>query len=273
MTRHRPTSPNTDHSGTFRASTPSKDQLLVRSEEPDLNSKLRVLTAALGVTLVMVTASACGSGSAASASSPSEVVGDAAQPSDIADAEAGIDPTAEKTQEQLAKEGGYSIEGSVTTTDGKFVEYPDGFRITFVKAENRPDAKPAFDGDYVKDRVRFTLLLENNGSSAVAIDPGAPFTPVVPIMTATGGINQFDLQYDTGFMGETEARNQLPRRLSPGTSLMVYESFNIPQDKRDAITVTVNSGEEYVFTSSSPSMRDRSYSRFTFTDVHTLLKK
>lgn len=267
MRRHRPTGPNFGRLGTFRASAISKDHLPIRSEESDVNPKLRVLAAVLGTSFVLVTATACGSGSGAvSAGTAADTVaaGDRALSEDIAAAKAGIDPTSPKAEEQLAKEGGYGLEGSVTTKDGKFVQYPDGFRITFLKAENRPDAQSPYADRVNKHRVRFTLLLENTGTSAVMIDPQTM------ALDSTGGVNRFDLEHAPDSYGsEAESDAQPPQRLSPGTSFTIYENFEVPQDKRDAITVTVNSPDSMAFTAADGSK----YTPFTFLDVQTLLAK
>lgn len=153
-------------------------------------------------------------------------------------------------------------EGSVKTADGKFIEYPDGFKITFVKAETRPDSKPAFDGDpNTKDRVRVTLLLENQGPTPVTIAAD------LNVMKAYGGINRFDLNLDPGYAGEDESRNAKPNRLSPGTSLQVYETFNIPASQRDAIAISVND-----FSTFAPA-DGGAYTPYTFTDIEDVLEQ
>ncbi len=146
------------------------------------------------------------------------------------------------------------------SADGKFVVYPDGFKITFVKAEPRPDSEPAYDGDPdTKDRVRITLLLENEGPAPVTIDAD------LNVMKAYGGVNRFDLNLDPGFAGEDEARNEKPNRLSSGTSFEVYETFNIPTEMRDDIAVSVNDFGTFAPTGGG------SYAPYTFIDIEDVL--
>lgn len=153
-------------------------------------------------------------------------------------------------------------EGSVKTQNGKFVAYPDGFKISFLKAEVRPDSKPAYDGDPdTKDRVRITLLVENGGTAPISVDPDRT------VMKAYGGVNRWELNLNAGFAGSQEARNEKPNRLSPGTSLEVYETFNIPADKRDAIAVSVNDWPTF-----TPAAGE-AYKAFTFADIEDVLTR
>lgn len=157
--------------------------------------------------------------------------------------------------------GQISTEGSVKTQDGKFVEYPDGFKISFLKAQVRPDSKPAFDGDPdTSNRVRITLLLENTGTAPITINSD------LTTMKAYGGANRFELNLDPGFAGSQEARNDKPHRLSPGTTFEVYETFNIPADKRGEIAVSVND-----FPTFTPSKGD-AYTQYTFADIQDVLR-
>lgn len=164
----------------------------------------------------------------------------------------------ESNEDSLADE--VDSEGSVTTADGKFVEYPGGFRLTFVRAENRPDDDPAFDGDTsADDRIRFTLLARNSSIVPITVEPDSQ------VIVALGGVNQFELEASPEYFGSDEAASQLPNRIMPGTEVQIYETFSVPQDMRDAIAVTVNAAPTF-------SSDEGYYTPFTFLDVQTLLQ-
>lgn len=201
---------------------------------------------------------ACGGDEDDTATSTPSVEPPAAEPTP---AQAEEDPAAsegELDEEPLEDE--VAFEGSVTTADGKFVEYPGGFRLTFARAENRPDDDPAYDGDTsADDRIRFTILAENKGNVPVTVDPDTQ------VMVALGGVNQFELEASPEYMGSDEAASQLPNRVMPGTQLEIYETFSVPEDMRDALAVTVNSAGTF-------SVDEGYFTPYTFLDVEALLQ-
>ena len=155
-------------------------------------------------------------------------------------------------------------EGSVLTDEGKWVEWPDGLRVTFVKAETRPDSKPVLGvpDAPTTNRVRVTFQLKNDGPQPVAI--------VNWDVKALGGDNQFSLKEDHGFMGETEANNDqvTPARLIPGSSFQWYRTFNVPPEYRSVISITVQHPTEKYPTYDSNTQS----TPFTFNGVGNVLK-
>lgn len=197
---------------------------------------LRFAGLVVGVALV---ASACGGGSTVAKSAP-------VAPTPIAS------PAAPAIQ----------TEGSVPTEDGKFIEWPDGMRVTFVSAVSRPNVKSPYSDRIISNRVRFTFTFQNNGPQAVSI------TSWQNGFSVYGGADRYSLTEDSGFgstdpigtPGKDEATSYgtAPTQLAPGSSYEYHVTYIIPTEYRDSIAIELN-------------RLGGTYTTYTFTDVGKVL--
>lgn len=146
-----------------------------------------------------------------------------------------------------------ATEGSVTTPDGSFVEYPDGMRVTIGAVEVRDalsegmgDAQP---GDFA---VIVTQHLENTGTEPIPFSTNG--TMYFGHILAYGP-NQMEAQ---GYFTDGGAEDALPGQLAPGSPIDVKSAHLVPADGLTALRYTVNPNSE-------------AYLDYTFTDVETLL--
>lgn len=140
-----------------------------------------------------------------------------------------------------------SYEGSVTTEEGGFVEYPDGLVVRVVEAEQLPRddyAVEQFDHDA---RIRVVIELSNVGAEPVPLEPS-----VAQILLH--GENRYEGQW----WASDDDSSTLPRRLMPGTSATFESVQTLPADGLDELALLVNP-------------RDGYYTDYTFADLETLL--
>ena len=150
-------------------------------------------------------------------------------------------------------------EGSVLTADGKWVQYPDGLKVTFVSAVNRPDAKATYSSNVNTNRVRITLRFENTGTVPI------PITAWDSNISAFGGVDRFPLGKDSYYSDPSEASSEgsAPTQLAPGSSYEWYMTYNVQAEYRDNISVTLQS---HPYDQDS-GLAGAAYTPYTFTDI------
>lgn len=147
----------------------------------------------------------------------------------------------------------YDTEGSVTTADGTFIQYPNGLRVEIASVKtNDPvsadSAASAGHADYTAS-LDVTLKFTNNGATAYALNKAAD--GINPQMTF--GANQYSA------IGWAALDDTLPNQLVPGTNAtQTYEFSFPPSGVTDNLRLTV-----------TPDAN--AFTTYTFTDVQTLL--
>jgi len=167
----------------------------------------------------------------------------------------------------------YAAEGSVTTADGKFVQYPDGLVLTLTAARDVTQKLVAADPECATGKedycdatkyhfIRIELTAENRGSATVPVKNN-PFDHVYY------GIDRQPADQQVGFnnSGEIVSSQHEPTQLAPRTSFVFYRSFNIV-DPTAPLAVQLYP-EAFPLTAVDGSKR----SPYTWTDVQTLLGK
>ena len=167
----------------------------------------------------------------------------------------------------------YPAEGSVTTADGKFVQYPDGLVLTLTGVRDvtkklvatQPDCATGKLGycDATKYHfIRFEITAENRGLATLPIK-NDPFDHVYY------GVNRQPADRQDGFLDSKEivARQHEPTQLMPGTSFVFYRSYNIT-DPTAPLAVQLYP-DAFPLITSDGSTR----SPYTWTDAQTLLGK
>jgi hypothetical protein len=180
----------------------------------------------------------CGStGETGDAAATTEAVSSAPDPTDTLSPDAAAEPT----------------EGSVTTADGSFVEYPNGLRLEIAKVELDPEfgernaAVGAGGFDYSQG-LHVTVLFTNNGTDVYPLNK--EFGGIT--VGVTFGVNQYEA---SGYMFD----DTLPSQLVPGSSATNTYDFTLPPaGVEDDLRVSVTP-DASLFTT------------YTFTDVQTLL--
>ncbi len=157
-----------------------------------------------------------------------------------------------------------SIEGSITTVDGSFVEYPDGVVVRFKSIERLANDLAGFTdktGRVVplpddQALLKVTVTVKNSGTEEI------PLMEFGRIVTLYYGENRFEAQQDGGFSGAEDSTAQLssdlPLRVVPGSSLDIFRSFDVPVAELSSLAVLAE-------------LRPDFYTPYTFTDVEAAL--
>jgi hypothetical protein len=155
-----------------------------------------------------------------------------------------------------------STEGSVTTKDGAFVQYPNGLRgeITKVIAKADDGTHPDDSHPDFNELVTVTVKLSNTGSTPVKLDNDGLGTSQLDLYY---GVNRYQAE---GWMTDLHGVQDLPQQLVPGTSATFDSDFTLPSTELGTLAVTFQPGAGISASESA------SYTAYTFTDVQTLLK-
>jgi hypothetical protein len=215
-----------------------------------LKCSYKILARIVGVATVL-TLTACGSGGGTSGkAAPSDAtpaVGDSA-----AEGSPSPDP--------------YPTEGPVTTADGQFIKYPDGFRIDFVSAKSYSSAEVerilpgSYDVETDNERdvaagnvaVKVTLKYTNGTSRHLPLQEGQE------MMNGFYGDNR--LPADTISWAGDNVFNQdpMPTRIASGSSQLFWETFEVPKSELSTFVV-------------EPTLLG-DYTPYTFTEIAKVLK-
>jgi hypothetical protein len=213
-----------------------------------LKRSYKILTSIAG-TAAVLTLAACGSGRSTSQGTPFD------SPPAVG----------EKAIEESSSASEFPEEGSVTTADGRFIKYPDGFRIDFVSAErfSSADVERALPGSYdvetdnerdvaVDDvAVKVTLKYTNKSPVHLPLDG-------TDMMSGFYGVNR--LPGDTiKWAGDNVlAQDPMPTRIASGSSELFWSTFEVPKSELLTFVVT-------------PTLLGE-YTPYTFTDIGKVLK-
>jgi hypothetical protein len=143
---------------------------------------------------------------------------------------------------------GYDTEGTITTSDGRFVKYPDGFLIRFTKVET-PPYNPAYEPPPGMTFVRVTLTLENGGSAPV----GLSSVSTASMIALLYGDNRYSASLDL-----SDDTPSLPARIVPKPKVTAQSAFNVPNGEMEKLAVRVDPIPGH-------------YTDFTFVDVESAL--
>ncbi len=208
----------------------------------------RILTSIAGAVTVLVLA-ACGSGG----STPP-----GAAPSDSAPA------VGEIASQGSVSAGAFPDEGPVTTADGRFIKYPDGFRIDFVSAESFSSAEVerALPGSYdietdnerdvaaANVAVKVTLKYTNGTPEHLSLDG-------VRMMSAFYGVNRLPADSITWAGDNVFNQDPMPTRIASGSSDLFWSTFEVPKSQLSTFVVT-------------PTLLGE-YTPYTFTEIGKVL--
>ena len=209
----------------------------------------KVLTGIAGAATALAL-TACGSGG----STP-----EMAAPSDSAPA------VGESAAEESPSVDEYPTEGPVTTADGRFIAYPDGFRIDFVSAESFSSAEVerALPGSYdVKTDNERDVAAGN-----VAVKVTLKYTNGTPehlplegkkMMSGFYGVNRLPADMISWAGDNTFGQDRMPTRIASGSSDLFWDTFEVP--KSDLSTFVVE-----------PTLLGE-YTPYTFTEIGKALK-
>jgi hypothetical protein len=145
-------------------------------------------------------------------------------------------------------------EGSVTTEDGSFIEYPDGYHAVISSVTAGPadetlidDERPELDG-----MITVTMTITNKGEAPIQLNNDGFGTSQVNLYY---GENRYEAQgwMTTGGVGD------LPQQLVPGTSAEFANDFTLPSAEMDGPLAVEFSPDANVYT------------KYLFTDVETLI--
>lgn len=151
----------------------------------------------------------------------------------------------------------YDAEGSVTTEEGSFVEYPDGLVVRVARVEH---ADRGLSSDLAPDEelVKVTLELENTGDTAIPLERGMRRLEVLY------GENRMPADSEPGYIGNgvdtsTQVNSEDPTQVAPGNTVEVFETAQVPESEmvQLAVQLRIDSGTR---------------TSYTFTDVETLLQ-
>lgn len=143
-------------------------------------------------------------------------------------------------------------EGSVTTADGVFIQYPDGLRgqITAVKAKPNDAEHPDDSHPDANELLTVTFELSNTGTSPVPLDGTVSGVQT----TLYYGVNRYTA---TSWMTDPNGVQDLPQQLVPGTNASFDQEFTLPSSGLSVLAVKFQP--------------DQNHSPYTFTDVQTLV--
>jgi hypothetical protein len=213
-----------------------------------LKCSSKILTSIAGAAVVLAL-TACGSGgnTPQKATSPGSTpaVGDSAE----------VSPSA-----------GISTEGPVTTADGRFIEYPDGFRIDFVSAKefSSAEVEKALPGSYdvktgnerdIADgnvAVKVTLKYTNGTSENLPVESSS-------MMNGFYGVNRVPADSVSWADDNIFHRDPMPTRIASGSSELFWNTFEVP--KADLASFVVE-----------PDLLGGDYTTYTFTEIDQVLK-
>jgi hypothetical protein len=144
---------------------------------------------------------------------------------------------------------GFDMEGSVTTDDGSFIQYPDGLRgeITGVTVQPNDAQHPSDEHPDFDRLVTVTVKLSNTGEATIPLqlDPSPG--------TLLYGENRYEAQ---GWFTDNGS-DDLPQQLVPGTDASFNTDYTLPANGLSKLALQ--------FTPSSSK-----YTQYTFTEVETL---
>jgi hypothetical protein len=217
------------------------------SEEIVLNCRYQILAGIFGAAVVLLMG-ACGSGDKAQDPAP-----------------ATADTAVDEGPESLAPESAFPTEGPVTTADGRFIKYPDGFRIDFMSAQQ-------FTSDQVEKALPGSYDVETDDPKDVAAGSVAI---KVTLKYTNGTLENIPLENQTmmaGLYGENRlpaeavnwagdnifAQDPMPTRITSGATATFWRTFEVP--KSDVGTFVVE-----------PTLLGE-YTPWTFTDIGKVVK-
>lgn len=160
----------------------------------------------------------------------------------------------------------FPTEGPVTTVDGKFIKYPDGFRIDFVSAEefSSVDVERVLPGSYDIDTDNERDVAADN----VAVKVKLKYTNGTPAhlpLDATTMMNGFygdnRLPADTiNWSGDNVfGQDPMPTRLASGSTQLFWRTFEVPKSELSTFVV-------------EPTLLGE-YTPYTFVDIAKVLNE
>jgi hypothetical protein len=154
----------------------------------------------------------------------------------------------------VAGEVDAAAEGSVTTEEGSYVEYPDGYHavISEVTAGPADETLISPDEPEMDGQVTVTMTITNKGDAPIALNNDSFGTSPVRLLY---GENRYEAQ---GWMTDGGV-GDLPQQLVPGTSAEFATDFTLPTaETAGPLAVEFNPDASVYLT-------------YTFTDVETLI--
>ncbi|KLO63904.1 hypothetical protein AA983_04085 [Dermacoccus sp. PE3] len=152
-------------------------------------------------------------------------------PSKSASPSASEHPLVTKLRNSYAEQGitgevleGIDLGGDVNTSDGRFVSYPNGLRVTFKSAASAHAPQTRADGKYGKGTSLMTvrLTISNEGQDTIQLDSFSS------LFNAYGGPNLNELEVEAGYTDEDLISDNTAQVISPGSSIDVYSTYEVP---------------------------------------------
>lgn len=134
---------------------------------------------------------------------------------------------------------GIDLGGDVNTADGRFVEYPNGLRITFKGATSANAPLTRADGEYGKGTALMTVrvTIANKGKETIQLGDYAT------LFNAYAGPNLNELDAEAGYTDEDLISDVTAQVISPGSSIDVYSTYGVPASA--PVALWVNTGDYF----------------------------